>query len=393
MGGVYFGGRLAEAHTRLVPDLSAASLEGWVVCGQAEQVEEWFGSSGYALVDSETPRHFLQGPVFKPGPRDPASSPELHALEESCSQSGSYPEGLDVELTLSSGHRYSTLHGLEAAASPAPQVTSAELKSLGWSVEDSLWAFCRPESLAASLPQGVSWSEDLAGLELRLLPQQQSGQVVLHFASQAPLSASQDLDLEKVWRELPAGATQFCIRKDVLQRVWQLAPEVAASHKGVRILRTAEDWLGMSSQQEWSASQLTGLWNQFGQGWLPVSLWSDFRPKSVGGGQYLALKEGEQGTLFGLGQVAEAGPSVGPWEGRELEKGQLWLGGGHFVWNSGTESRRVNWLLRQNSGAGRWVIDFHWEGSVGQKADSELATMGPDLESIYSPRPNVIAGR
>lgn len=386
-GCAYWGGQLAFAHTRPVPVLpNPSQLPAWTACAQP-------GFSGW-LGLQEPGAVWLKLQDTVPAV-DPLSDPRLHENEQACNDSGTFGGGDEFELN-GEGWNYSSLEGLSGQTQPTPQTgppDPEQLRPLGWDGQVPVWALWSPRGLAELMPDGLRPGVPLQAVEARLWPQQSRGQisVVLDHPLELPKS---DWKLEEAWKQLPSARFMFCMRKEVLSALCQASGDGWRNSLVRRLLLPSEHWVGCALEQELSPQAVRENWSRVHQGWLPVGLWGDYSAQ-VGGAQNIALCSTDRGSLFTLGLPAQPGTSTGPWENwSKPDSGgeeHHWLGAGRLDWRSApTELRRIEWAAEAEQS--RIVFHIHWSAPVAAE-ENEVATMSPDVETIYTPRPNVIAGQ
>ncbi|MBN9419854.1 MAG: hypothetical protein J0I12_30645 [Candidatus Eremiobacteraeota bacterium] len=346
-GCVYWGSSLAWAHSRPPLTLLPQHMPE-VVQRVAPGQESWIPS-------------LLGAPV------DLLANPELHAQEENCNVAGFYADSTPEFELKGPGWSYSSLEGMLAQASAPVQ---EDPKKFGYRGDAPVWMLVEAKRLAASLPAGIHLSPRVRAVESRMWPAQQRGEVMIHFTQALNLPTSKKmLSLEQVWKHLPSAPVMGCLRKEV-------ADAVLANHG--RLTNGAEHWVGAALPVELRESQWNSLWNSIQSGWTPSALWVDFACSGVASGRDVALSHDDQGTLFAVGMEAMAGSSTVPGDG---------VGAGRFQW----ESHRVEWTASVSEG--QLLIAYHWSESPIEADTAEVATMKPDLETLYTIRPNVLAGR
>lgn len=394
-GGAYFGGRLALAHSRPAQALDASQLPEVVVCGHKD-LRAWIPGAGVTVL-ADSP-HVFKADFPAPTLRDPLSDPQLHAFEESCNQNGVYPSsqdhGLDFQLQLG-GVLYSSLEGIQQAeVTPAQghDYSQADLQKWGWRSDLPLWAMVKPARVRELLPSGFDWSDQVRALEARLWPGEKRGQIVFHMdqLQSAPSKNSSQLDLAAAWKQLPAGKSMTCIRKELFPRLCKKTSS-SSNHLAQRVLASADNWVGLSCNEEMGRDGLQKTWDLMGRGWIPMALWSDFSVEQVRSSQFFEMQTNEFGTLFSLGVNPTQGTATAPWENWDCEPAEEWSGAGHFEVSQADGLSRVEWVARCQDY--QVIFDFHWSAASSLARHQEVETMGPDLETIYTPHPNVIAGR
>ena len=346
-GCVYWGSSLAWAHSRvplsLLPE-QMPEVAQRVAAGQ----EAWL-------------------PVLASEPIDLLANPELHAPGANCNVAGFYADSSqDFELK-GDNWSYSSLEGMRSQT-PAP--AKEDPKKYGYRGDAPVWMLVDARRLAPSLPAGIRLSSRVRAVESRMWPQQQRGEVMIHLKDGISLPDSKNmLTLEQVWKHLPSAPVMGCLRKEAADAVFE--------NRG-RLTHGAEHWLGAALPVELHESQWNSLWSSIQSGWTPSALWVDFACAGVASGRDVALSCDDQGTLFAVGMEAVAGSSTVPGDG---------VGAGRFQW----ESHRVEWVATVSEG--QLLISYHWSESPIEADAAEVATMKPDLETLYTIHPNVLAGR
>ncbi|MBT9588047.1 hypothetical protein IV102_32220 [bacterium] len=316
---------------------------------------------------------------------DALVDPRLHAQEETCNQQGIYPEQLsDFELV---GHNwsYSSLEGLQRSQREARPATPAQAKELGWDGKTPVWGMFAPRGLKDMLPAGLSLSPEVRAVEGRLWPEQRRGQVVMHLSQD--FTVSPDSSLEEGWKHLPSAPVMGCLRKEVAGAIFR-------SRSGLmqRLLNPSEHWLAVSVDTELTASGLQSVWNRVQMGWVPMALWGDFSVSQIASSRDVGMSGDDKGTLYTVGLPPAVGTATRPWEGWQAPgKPENWVGAGRLHWRVGESLRRVEWVAQLEPG--QVLVTFGWAEAAPTGEEGEVATMGPDLETLYTPRPNVIAGR
>lgn len=354
-GGLYWGARLALAHSRLplreLPDTLPPC-----VSHASPDYQKW-----------------LPAPVAT----DVLNDPVLHAQEESCNQQGVYEQGADLVLQ-GADWTYSSLEGLQRK--PVEGVAHSPEK-FGWDGRTPEWALLAPPTVRQWLPEGLELAHEVRAVEARLWPEQHQGQLVFCLRSECQLSEA-DESPEKAWKHLPSAPLMGCLRKEVAQSVFRVRCGPAG-----RLLNPAERWLAVSLGKELEAGDRLSLWSEFQRGWIPSALWGDFAVSQVASARNVGLTRDAEGTLYTLGLPAAGGTSTRPWE--SWGQGD-WVGAGRFHWKTTEALRRVEWVAQLKPG--EVVVSFRWNDAAPD-AESQVAVMGPDLETIYTFQPNVIAGR
>ncbi|MBX3167706.1 MAG: hypothetical protein KF760_09850 [Candidatus Eremiobacteraeota bacterium] len=346
-GCVYWGSSLAWAHSR--PPLKLLP----------EQLPE--------LVQQVAPGQEAWLPTLPGKPVDLLANPELHAQEENCNVAGFYADSAPEFELKGSNWNYSSLDGMQAQT---PARIQDDPKKYGYRGDAPVWMLVQADRLAPCLPAGIRLSPRVRAVESRMWPEQQRGEVMIHFKAPLSLPTSKKmLTLEQVWKHLPSAPVMGCLRKE--------AAEAVLENRG-RLAHGAEHWLGAALPLELHESQWNSLWNSIQAGWTPSALWVDFASTGVASGRDVSLSCDEQGTLFAVGMEAVAGSSTVPGDG---------VGAGRFQW----ESHRVEWVA--SLADGQLLISYHWSESPSESDSVEVATMKPDLETLYSIHPNVLAGR
>ncbi len=346
-GCVYWGSSLAWAHSRpplkLLPE-QLPEIAQRVLPGQ----EAWL-------------------PTLVGKPVDLLANPELHAQEENCNVAGFYANSApDFDLK-GEGWEYSSLDGMRSQA-PCSQVQDP--KKYGYRGDAPVWMLVQADRLAPCLPAGIRLSSRVRALESRMWPEQQRGELMVHFKDSLTLPTNKNmLTLEQVWKHLPSAPVMGCLRKE--------AAEAVLENRG-RLAHSAEHWLGAAVPVELQAAQWNSLWASLQSGWTPSALWVDFASSGVASGRDVSLSHDDQGTLFAVGMDAVAGSSTVPGDG---------VGAGRFQW----ETHRVEWVATISEG--QLLISYHWSESPIESESVEVATMKPELETLYTIRPNVLAGR
>jgi len=399
-GGAYCGGRLALAHSRPPQVVDTTILPEAIVCAHKD-LRAWIPGTGVTVL-ADSP-YIFKANFLATELSDPLSDPQLHAFEESCNQNGVYPSqqdgGLEFELKIGDTNLYSSLNGvqrLEAPASPVPDYSQAELQKLGWQGDVPLWVLLKPAALRGFLPSGLEWSDQVKALEAKLWPSEQRGQFVFHMDAQfVPPVASTQLDLATAWKQLPAARSMMCLRKEFLSALLCRKPSTQSlqspGHMAQRILASADHWVGLSLGQELHPETMQKTWEQMGKGWIPMALWSDFPVQQASSSQYFEVQTNQFGTLFSLGVNPTPGTATAPWESRDDESAKDWSGAGHFEMPLADGTRRVEWVAHCQDR--QLIFEFQWSPAASLAAHQEIETMGPDLETLYTPHPNVIAGR
>ncbi len=346
-GCVYWGSSFAWAHsrppTKLLPE-QMPEVVHHVAAGQ----EAWL-------------------PTLAGNPVDLLANPELHAQEENCNVAGFYADSSPEFELKGNGWSYSSLAGME---SQTPASLSDDPKKYGYRGDAPVWMLVDAGRLAGCLPAGIRLSNRVRAVESRLWPQQQRGELMIHLKDGLSLPAAKNmLTLEQVWKHLPSAPVMGCLRKE--------AADAVLGNCG-RLTHGAEHWLGVALPVELHESQWNSLWNSIQAGWTPSALWVDFACAGVASGRDVALSHDDQGTLFAVGMEALAGSSTVPGDG---------VGAGRFQW----ESHRVEWVATVSEG--QLLISYHWSESPIESDTAEVATMKPDLETLYTIHPNVLAGR
>jgi hypothetical protein len=347
-GCVYWGSSLAWANTR--PQIAHLP----------EQMPE--------VVTRVKPGHESWLPNLRPTqPHDYLANAELHAQEENCNVAGFYADS-SAELQMhGTDWRYSSLEGMQAEKGA---YTADDPKKYGYSGDAPVWMMVDAKRLSSNLPAGIRLSPQVRALESRLWPDKQCGELVVHLRDGLTLPADQKvLSLEQAWKHLPSAPVMGCLRKEVADAV--------LANRG-HLTNGAEHWIGAALAGELDSGQWNSLWNRVMQGWAPSALWVDFACSGVASGRDVCLSHDDQGSLFAVGMEGIAGSSTVPGEG---------VGAGRFQW----EGRRVEWVA--GLAQGQLLITYHWSESSIEADTTEVATMKPDLESVYHIRPNVIAGR
>lgn len=395
-GGAYCGGQLAMAHSRpaQVPDVS--ELPESIVCSHKD-LRDWIPGTGVTVLPDT--QYVFKADLRADTARDPLSDPQLHALEESCNQNGIYPSsqegGLEFQLQIGDV-LYSSLDGVQSTEAPSatgPDYSSKDLQKWGWSGDLPLWAMVKPATVSKMLPAGVAWSDQVQALETKFWPEEKRGQIVVHMDGQfsPPSTDSSSLDLAAVWKQLPAGKSMMCLRKELLGSLWNRDPQVSSNHLAQRVLASADHWVGLSCNAEVDPGGLQKTWELMGRGWIPMALWSDFSVQQIRSSQHFEMQSNEFGTLFSLGVNPTQGTAGAPWERWADEAATDWLGAGHFEVSQVDGRNRVEWVARCQGS--HLTVDFHWSAAPPLVVHQEVETMGPDLETLYTPHPNVIAGR
>ncbi|MBS2037662.1 hypothetical protein JST97_21935 [bacterium] len=347
-GCVYWGSSLAWASNR--PNISRLP----------EQLPE--------VVASVKPGQENWLPNLQPAqPHDYLANGEIHAQEENCNLAGLYADS-SAELDMrGSDWTYSSLEGLQAKNQT---YTKDEPKNYGYSGDAPVWMMVDAKRLTPNLPAGIHLSPQVRAIESRLWPDKQRGEIVVHLHE--GLSIPNDkkiMNLEEAWKHLPSAPLMGCLRKEVADAI--------LANRG-RLTNGAEHWIGAALPTELDTSQWNSLWNRVMQGWTPSAVWVDFACSGVASARDVSLSHDDRGSLFAVGMEAVAGSSTVPGDG---------VGAGRFQW----ESRRVEWVASISQG--QLLISYHWMESPIEGESNEVATMKPDLESVYNIRPNVIAGR
>lgn len=390
-GCAYFGGKLALAHTQPAPILpDTGTLPHYTLCAQPGYAD-WFGEVAAGTAVSVEGRVQMRRV-------DPLADPRLHAYEEGCNDKGCYAGELEDFELQEGAWKYSSLDGLAVqdatagrSAAPVDDSRAAHLKTLGWDETVPLWALVTPQALQGFLPAELRPGQGVQAVEARLWPQQSRGQFSVALAQ--PLEIPQnELNLTDVWKQLPSARVMVCLRREVSAALCQADGEVWRASLLRRLLLPSEHWVGLAVEQELSSTAVSENWERLHQGWLPTSCWADYPAESVGSAQHVGVAAGAAGTLFHLGMAPESGTHTVPWEGWQPPgQPEEWVGAGRFDWRQGpSDVRRVEWVA-QNAGT-RLVFHFRWSG-VPVPDEGEVATMGADEETLYTPSPNVIAGQ
>jgi hypothetical protein len=390
-GCAYLGGKLALAHTQPAPVLpDTASLPHYTLCAQTAYAD-WLGEAAAGSTVCVEGRVAAQ-------PVDALADPRLHAFEESCNDTGCYEgEVEDFELQ-ATAWKYSSLEGLttqaaEAGRSAAPvdESRTQQLKALGWDETVPLWALVTPHALQRFLPAELRIGSGVQAIEARLWPQQSRGQFSVALAQPLDISENKQ-SLADVWKQLPSARMMVCMRREVSAALCRAEGDVWRVSLLRRLLLPSEHWVGLAVEQELSPTAVGENWERLHQGWLPTSCWGDYTADSVGSAQHVGVAARPGGTLFHVGMAAESGTHTVPWEGwQPAGQPEDWVGAGRFDWRQGpSDVRRVEWVA-QNAGT-RLVFHFRWSGAPVPD-ESEVATMGADEETLYTPNPNVIAGQ
>jgi hypothetical protein len=317
---------------------------------------------------------------------DALVDPRLHQQEESCNQYGVYPSQQQDFCLSGPGWTYSSLEGLQCSGqTDAEHLSRERAQELGWDGKAPVWGLFSPQGLSAYLPTGLSLSSEVRALEGRLWPQERRGQLVLHLVQD--FTVSPDPSLENTWKHLPSAALMGCLRKEVAQALFRSGSGLAR-----RLLNPSDRWVGAAVDTELAAGELPSLWNRVQSGWIPMALWGDFAACLSASARDLGLSGDEQGTLYTVGLPAAAGTATRPWENwRPPGKPEYWVGAGRLHWRGTDFLRRVEWVAQLEPG--QVVVTFTWSEAAPAAEESEVASMGPDLETLYTPHPNVIAGR
>ncbi|MFN8610192.1 MAG: hypothetical protein U0931_21805 [Vulcanimicrobiota bacterium] len=305
--------------------------------------------------------------LYPSRPHDYLANAELHAQEENCNVAGFYADS-SAELEMhGSDWNYSSLEGMQSQTEPS---SSDDPKKYGYNGDAPVWMMADASRVAANLPNGIRLSPQVRAIESRLWPEKQRGELVVHLREGLTVPNDKNiLKLEEAWKHLPSAPVMGCLRKEVADAV--------LANRG-RLTNGADHWIGAALPGELDASQWNSLWNRIQQGWAPSALWVDFACSGVASGRDVCLSHDNQGSLFAVGMEAVAGSSTVPGDG---------VGAGRFQW----EGRRVEWVASLSQG--QLLISYHWSESPIEADTTEVATMKPDMESVYNIHPNVIAGR
>ena len=387
-GCAYLGGRLAWAHSQpVLPPLP-------------EQLPA-------ALMVQQQQCRLDLGLAVKPVVvKDPLANPILHAQEESCAEKGGYPSGDDFE-EVGEDWEYSSLDGLKrapqaSAAAPLPleEVEARwpwvgkqhrvagqwNLEQLGWQSSLPLWAFATPGQLGSHLPQGMSLDKNVQAVEFKAWPT--SGKAEVSFHLRQPVELIPDDGLERAWKGLPNAAFTVCMRREVATQLFDLRPEQPA----LRWLLPSERWGGLAYLGELEADNFSAQWGRAQRGWIPWAAWSDYPLETARGSSTYQLTSDSSGTLVSGGIPCQPGSSTLPWEAWEgaiAPEKRVGAGRAHLV--RGDQHYRAEWLAGVEGS--RVLVQLRWKLYTPATETSELATQGPDLERLYTPRPNVIAGQ
>lgn len=355
-GCLYWGGKLAWAHSVTSPTVVPANVPAWTMCATSAY-QDWVVAAPAAT------------------PPDAWSDPELHQLEQTCSQCGAYPSGGDgMEFTLERPHwSYSSLDGVTFQDMVAPPQSS------GWDGKIPVWALATPQGINEHLPLGLQIDPQVGTVEARIWPEQRRAEVAISLKESLTLPES-GCSLEEAWKHLPNATSMGCLRREVADALFASRPG-----KLRRLLQGAQNWYGLAFNAEVTADQGRSLWNRIQDGWIPLGAWGDFVTDQV-------CAEGVTGdavgTLFSVAMEADSGLKTGPWEGRKEQ--QAWVGAGRLHLRHQGALQRLDWLATQVNPY-RVVLELTWTAEA--ETAEEVATMGPDLESVYTIHPNVIAGR
>lgn len=379
-GCAYVGGRLALAHSRPVQPLpDIAAMPAWAASAQTGYAP-WLQQG--ALSDQPLTL------VASATPADAWSDPRIHQAEEKAARE----EGTAEYSLQGSDWSYSSLDGVQRAAAAAAAPTAEALAAMGCDGSAPVWASMLPAALATRLPEGVAPGADLVACQARLWPQRQAGE--LAFWLKQPIAPQEEGQptLADMWKQLPAGRTAFCLRRSALAAVLQGYGPAWSQSVIRKLLLPADQWVGLSTEAEVDADSMQQGWNRLQMGWTPMSLFSDQAVAGVATSQTYGMSSSKQGTVFRVGCEGAAGPSTAPWEGWQLPgQPQEWLGAGRFAWKHGDTTQRVEWVA-VNGGHGI-DVHFRWKPEAQSDKEFEVASQLPDEETIYHPKPNVIAGQ
>lgn len=341
-GGACWSGGMALAHTRPAVDALPKNVPERVVCGE-------FPWPGRAL-----------------GGEDLLNRPEIHGQEEACNAEGGYPSGQEFEVS-GPGWRYSSLDGLEVQ--PKDQ-NSPDPRSLGWDGKVPAWGLFSAREANRSMPFGLALGAGVRAVEARVWAQDRKGQCVIHL-NQEP-KVSEATPLPEVWRQLPSASVMGCLRREVAEMVFESQPGLAR-----RLVSPAEHWFAGSVE----APELArSSWLDFQAGWLPQAVWGDYEVAGVSASRDVQVRSDKQGTLWTVGMADAGGTSIVPEHSPDcVGLGRVHGAGKRFEWRARLEGRQL-------------IVDVNWS-DLPVTQESEVASMGPDLETLYTPRPNVIAGR
>lgn len=387
-GCAYLGGRLAWAHSQPtlppLPERLPAALRV-----QQQQCHLDFGLS-----------------VACSAVKDPLANPILHAQEESCAEQGHYPSGEEFA-EVGEDWEYSSLEGLKRASQatgtpplPLEEVEARwpwvgkqhrvggkwDLEQLGWQSGLPFWAFATPAQLQSHLPEGLSLDSGVQAVEVKAWPA--SGKAELSFHLEQPLEIAPDEGLEQTWKSLPNAAFMVCMRREVAVRLWNLKPRQPA----LRWLLPCERWAGLAYQSELESEGLKAQWSRMQEGWMPWAAWSDHPVASTPSSCSFQMVSDRSGTLVSNGIPCQAGSSTRPWEAWEgALPAENRVGAGRAHLAHAGQHYRVEWLAGLEGS--KVLVQLRWTPYTPSAEESEVAVQGPDLERLYTPRPNVIAGQ
>lgn len=386
-GCALLGGRLAWAHTQpALPPLPAELPPALLV--QQQQCR-----MGWTTSPPESVQDALANPI-------------LHAQEEVCNESGAYPSGEEFE-EAGSDWEYSSLEGLKRSptASTPPNLPLEEveagwpwvgkqhrvagkwvLEQLGWRPGLPMWSLCSPQSLQTLLPEGLALDRGVQAVEWKAWPQSGKAEVCFHLRN--TLELAPDAGLETAWKALPNAPFMACMRREVTARLLEMHPQQPA----LRWLLASERWGGLAYQSEFDSQQLPAQWGRLQKGWLPWAAWTDHPTTQVGPSASYQVLSDETGTLIASGIPCQGGASTRPWESWEgAIASEQRVGAGRMHLKHGDQSYRLEWLAGLEGS--KVLVQLRWTPYTTESGEQELATQGPDLEQLYTPRPNVIAGR
>jgi len=291
---------------------------------------------------------------------DRVVSPELHQLEQACNEKGSYPveDGSDFELG-----DYSSLYGWRSEG------LDESLRAPG--SDDGRSGFRASKRAAnAFLPAGLEFGPKVEGLSLEFNSNRRVGSLTVRFSGAAALDES-SLEASEVWEELPPSANTVLLRQQLLDLTFGRG--LRQGPLG-RISRNGNDWVGLSWIEPPREGQFGRFWNRLTRGWVPAALWSDHDQK-----------------LVSFGWQPETGLNPSPLEGLPRRSDGGLVGMGRNLWSNGQDEFKFCWAAFLERG--ELSVDFTWSQRASQTAEEDVPSLGPELETPYRYKSNVIAGR
>lgn len=360
-GGACWGG-LAWAHSRPSQPISLPAGDDWQICTQSK-FSHWK----------------ISPPLPLSSPSDPLAEPELHQMEEACNLNGLYPTGGGADFSLQKlDWTYSSLDGLQRP-SDSPANSPAD-----WDSQVPVWLRAGRNTLNQCLPHGIEFSKQVAGCEGRIYPLQQRAQIAISLHKPLPIRKNK-LTLAQAWDNLPAGNQVACLDKRLAQTLFT---PVGARSLTEKLWGTADNWVGLTVQEELSPTNWRYSWRKVQNNRLPLAIWTDATIQSNPGSSGIEVAPQTSGTTFGLGTPIHKITGTTPWcHWKEVEN---WTGAGRNRFTHEGTTWRLEWAIHQES-AHQIQLEIAWTADPPEE-QPEIASAGPDLEKIYDTKSNVQAG-